>query len=153
MWLNFDGIFSKMIKDLVIPSCGNVTVSCFSVEHGVYMSPGHKRQPFMCNAFRIGQVTYISDVSKMPPHALSVIDGTQLLILDALRYQPHTSHFSIGEAISFVHTRSAPLPRAFLIGFSHVIDHYDLEKELQELNRSSNCCQILPGYDGLQIYV
>lgn len=51
----------------------------------------------MCMGFRIGEVSYISDASKIPEETKAKVEGSRVLILDALREKPHGSHFSFDE--------------------------------------------------------
>ena len=49
--------------------------------------------------FRIGPVAYLTDCSAIPDTSLPLLEGLELLILDALRFRPHASHFNIAGAI------------------------------------------------------
>lgn len=50
--------------------------------------------------FRIGNVAYCTDTNGIPPESLALLQGLDVLILDALRHKPHTTHFSLDEAIA-----------------------------------------------------
>lgn len=50
--------------------------------------------------FRIGNVAYCTDTNGIPPESMELLGGLDVLILDALRYKPHTTHFSLDEAIA-----------------------------------------------------
>jgi Beta-lactamase superfamily domain len=86
-------------KPFIIPSCGNISVTPLPVEHGMYFSEEPFR-PYMCMGFRIGEVSYISDASRISDETKSKIEGSRVLILDALREKPHGSHFSFDEVFS-----------------------------------------------------
>jgi len=92
-WHPFDTSVS-----LTIPSCGGIEVIPLPVEHGTYFSEGHTK-PYMCMGFRIGAVSYISDTNRIPDATKQKIEGTRVLILDALRETPHPSHFSFSEVV------------------------------------------------------
>jgi phosphoribosyl 1,2-cyclic phosphodiesterase len=79
-----------------IPSCGGIEVIPLPVEHGMYFSEGPPK-PYMCMGFRIGDLSYISDASSVPEETKRKIEGSRILILDALRETPHASHFSFQE--------------------------------------------------------
>lgn len=49
--------------------------------------------------YRIGSVAYITDCSSIPEESFKLLEGTEVLILGALRYKPHPTHFSIQQAI------------------------------------------------------
>jgi phosphoribosyl 1,2-cyclic phosphate phosphodiesterase len=57
----------------------------------------HHRMPVL--GFRIGNFTYITDANRIEPAEQQKIKGSQTLVLNALRRQPHLSHFSLGEAL------------------------------------------------------
>jgi phosphoribosyl 1,2-cyclic phosphodiesterase len=84
------------LKPFTIPSCGNISVLPLPVEHGIYFTDGPIR-PYMCMGFRIGEISYISDASAISKETKNKIEGSRVLILDALRELPHASHFSYDE--------------------------------------------------------
>jgi phosphoribosyl 1,2-cyclic phosphate phosphodiesterase len=93
--------------------------------------------------FRFGSVAYLTDASLIPDEAWPMLDGLDVLVLNALRHRPHPTHFSVAEAVA-VTERLRPR-RAF---FTHVC--HDLAHEAT--NRS------LPGgvalaHDGLRLEV
>ncbi len=49
--------------------------------------------------FRVGNVAYCTDVSHIPESSFELLEGVEVLVLDALRADPHATHFSIDEAI------------------------------------------------------
>lgn len=53
----------------------------------------------LATGFRIGQVAYLTDCSRIPDDSLELLSGLDVLILDALRYTPHASHFNIEGAL------------------------------------------------------
>lgn len=75
-----------------IASCGNIEVWPLPVQHGRDHAP--IRRPYYCLGFRINDFSYISDASFIPPETKSKVDGTRFLVLDALRENPHPSHFN-----------------------------------------------------------
>ena len=94
--------------------------------------------------YRIGDFTYLTDLNYISDSELEKIYGTRVLILDALRPEPHLSHFALTEALALVE-RIRP-ERTYLTHISHQMG----------LHREVN--QTLPpgvklGYDGLVIEV
>jgi phosphoribosyl 1,2-cyclic phosphodiesterase len=81
-----------------IPSCGGIEVIPLPVEHGMYFSEGPPK-PYMCMGFRIGDLSYVSDASSVPEETKRKIEGSRVLILDALKETPHASHFSFQEVL------------------------------------------------------
>ncbi len=91
--------------------------------------------------FRFGGVAYAPDVSEMPEESLRHLEGLDVLVLDALRYTPHPSHFSVSEALELI-GRLNP-KRAILTNLHTDLDYEKLRRELPP--------QIEPAFDGLQI--
>ena len=52
--------------------------------------------------FRIGELAYCPDVSDFPAATVERLHGLDLLVIDALQYKPHPSHFSLGEALDWI---------------------------------------------------
>ncbi len=50
--------------------------------------------------FRIGDVAYCTDCNVIPADSMALLEGLDVLILDALRPRPHVTHFSLDEAIA-----------------------------------------------------
>jgi phosphoribosyl 1,2-cyclic phosphate phosphodiesterase len=91
--------------------------------------------------FRFGNVAYAPDVSRMPDRAIRRLEDLDILILDALRYTPHPTHFSVSEALAFI---AAVKPRRAVLTNMHTdIDFDTLRRELPD--------GVEPAYDGLQI--
>jgi len=87
--------------------------------------------------FRFGELAYITDASRIPESTLSLMRGIKTLILNALRHKPHSTHFSIDEAVEF--SRSCGAVRTRLVHLSHKVGHRALHKSLPE--------NIRPAYD------
>jgi phosphoribosyl 1,2-cyclic phosphate phosphodiesterase len=49
--------------------------------------------------YRIGSLAYLTDVSRIPDESWPLLDGVQVLVLDALRHRPHPTHFSLSDAL------------------------------------------------------
>lgn len=93
--------------------------------------------------FRIGNFAYCTDTNFIPDKSLELLDGTETLILDALRYHKHPTHFSINEAVT-VSGRINPRI-TYLTHIAHQVMHSEAEPKLPE--------NIRVAYDGLQIIV
>ena len=50
--------------------------------------------------FRIGAFAYLTDCSRIPSDSWRLLDGVDVLVLDALRERPHPTHFSLTEAVA-----------------------------------------------------
>lgn len=49
--------------------------------------------------YRIGSMAYITDCSDMPQATVEALQGVDTLVLNALRHEPHMSHFNLREAL------------------------------------------------------
>jgi len=78
--------------------------------------------------FRIGDLAYCTDVSKIPRESMKRLEGVQILILDALRFKPHPGHFCIADALEVI-DRLQPA-KAYLTHMSHDIEHEAVSKTL-----------------------
>ena len=58
--------------------------------------------PFTVLGFRVGNLAYCTDVNRIPDESWSLLEGLDTLILDALRFQPHPTHFSLQEALAVI---------------------------------------------------
>lgn len=93
--------------------------------------------------FRFGKIAYAPDVSRMPDESLAYLEDLDVLILDALRYAPHPTHFSVSEALELIE-RVRP-KRAILTNLHTDLDYETFRRELPP--------HIEPAYDGLQVEV
>jgi phosphoribosyl 1,2-cyclic phosphate phosphodiesterase len=80
---------------------------------------GHGR--FSVLGFRFGNVAYCTDTNGIPPESWPLLDGLDVLILDALRPKPHPTHFSLDEAIEAA--RKAGAKRTYFTHMSHDLEH------------------------------
>lgn len=76
---------------------------------------------FTVLGFRVGNVAYCTDTSAIPAESWPLLEGLDVLIIDALRSRPHATHFSLQEAIE-VSLRVKPKQTLFT-HISHELDH------------------------------
>ena len=60
--------------------------------------------------YRIDGFAYVTDVNRIPEESYPLLAGLEVLVLGALRYRPHPTHFSIGEAVAVAARGRAPRP-------------------------------------------
>jgi len=66
-------------------------------------------------------IAYVTDVSEIPPEGLALMRGLDVLILDAVRFDPHPTHFGLYQALEVI---AEVKPRqAYLTHLSHHFDH------------------------------
>lgn len=94
--------------------------------------------------YRIGNMAYLTDVKSIPEESYARLEGLDVLVLDALRAEPHPSHESLSEALTRIE-RIRP-KETYLIHMSHRIGlHAIIEKELPP--------HVHYAYDGLTVTV
>jgi phosphoribosyl 1,2-cyclic phosphate phosphodiesterase len=72
---------------------------------------------------RVGNFAYLTDCSRIPDESWPLLEGLDLLVLDALREKPHPTHLSLSEAVD-VTRRIAPR-RACFTHMCHNLRHGD----------------------------
>ena len=110
---------------------GAVALSAFILQHGNIPALG----------YRIGDVAYTPDVSDIPRESWSSLQNLDLWIIDGLRHNPHPSHFSVNDALSWI-DRVKPR-RAVITNM-----HSDLDYEVLRLSLPAN---VIPAYDGMRL--
>lgn len=91
--------------------------------------------------FRIGNVAYCTDTNEIPPSSRDQLQGLDTLVVGALRYTPHPTHFCIDEVVELA--RQLAPRRTVLTHMAHEIDYQTAKNELP--------AGIEPGFDGMQI--
>lgn len=75
----------------------------------------HYKLPIL--GFKIEDMAYITDCKTMPEQTLNALKGVRLLIINALRLEPHMSHLSLNECLELVEKISPE--RTLLTHISH----------------------------------
>jgi phosphoribosyl 1,2-cyclic phosphate phosphodiesterase len=110
---------------------GPITALPFLQDHGDIPSLG----------LRFGALAYSSDLNGLPAASVAALAGIDVWIVDALRYMPHPSHFSVDDALGWIERIR---PRRAIITNMHV----DLDFEELRARLPAN---VEPAYDGMQI--
>lgn len=71
-------------------------------------------------AWRIGRFALVTDVSAIPEPSKARLRDLDLLVLGALRYRPHPTHFSVAEAVEVA--RELGARRTVLTHLAHEVD-------------------------------
>lgn len=119
----FDGPFSA----------AGVEVVPFQVGHGRWTVTG----------FRFESLVYLTDAKIVPPAAIDVMRGADVLVINALREHPHPVHLSIPEALEVI-DEIRPR-RAYLTHLSHDVSHAGLCARLPD--------NVQVAFDGLVVDV
>ena len=110
---------------------GSIAITPFRLEHGEIDALG----------LRVGNVAYTPDLNRIPDESTPFLEGLDLWIIDALRYKPHPSHFSLSEALESI-ARFKPR-HAVLTNLHTDLDYRTLRAELPP--------GIEPAYDGMAL--
>ncbi len=93
--------------------------------------------------YRIDDFAYLTDCSSIPDSSFAKLKGVKYLIIDALRYKPHSTHFSIPEAIEAA--RRIGAEKTWFTHLCHDTLHKDLKQDLPG--------GIAPAFDGLKVKI
>lgn len=104
------------------------------------ISVWHMHMPVL--GFRFGNFTYITDANRIDTASKDKIRGSEVLVLNALRHEPHISHFTLKEAMDLAD--ELEIPQTY---FTHLSHQMGLHREIE--------ATLPPGrnlaYDGLKI--
>ncbi|MDB5201895.1 MAG: fold metallo-hydrolase [Ferruginibacter sp.] len=79
------------------------------------VSVWHMRMPVL--GFRFGNFTYITDANRIDEQEKAKIRGTEVLVVNALRHEPHISHFTLSEAVEL--SAELGIKQAYFTHISH----------------------------------
>jgi len=88
----------------------------------------HGKLPIL--GFRLGNFAYLTDCNRIPDESLGLVEGIDILVLDALRDEPHETHFTVGDAVAMVE-KIAP-QRAYFTHMTHDLPHAKTNARLPE---------------------
>lgn len=89
----------------------------------------HNRLPVL--GYRLGDFAYITDAKTVSDDQLKKLKGVKVLTVNALRKEPHHSHFNLEEALEFVEEVNPE--EAYFTHISHHMGFHDeVEKELPD---------------------
>jgi phosphoribosyl 1,2-cyclic phosphate phosphodiesterase len=110
---------------------GTINATPILLDHG----------PTHALGFRFGDIAYTPDVSDIPEHSISALEDLDVWIIDALRDQPHVSHFSVETALEWIDRMK---PRRAILTNLHVdLDYAELAARLP--------ANAEPAFDGLTV--
>ena len=88
----------------------------------------HGKLPIL--GFRLGNFAYLTDCNRIPGESLALVEGVDILVLDALRDEPHETHFTLGEAVAAA--RQIAPQRAYFTHMTHDLPHAKTNARLPE---------------------
>lgn len=110
----------------------------------------HGRMPVL--GFRFGSLAYLTDVSSVPHATLQRLYGLEVLVLGALRYAAHPTHFNLDQALELI--REVRPRRAYLTHIAHDLLHAEVEGRLGDPAACAcGSAEVHLAYDGLRVEV
>lgn len=116
------------------------------VVKGIKITPivGHHSSRFTAIGYRIGDFAYLTDFSSIDDSEVEKLAGVRTMVVNALRWKRHDSHFSVDDATALIERIKPDV--AYLTHMSHDIGlHGEAEERLPE--------HVKFAYDGLQIEI
>jgi len=129
---------SARVKLLPLPTEPGAAITLFGADFQ-RIPVIHGRE--VITGYRFGSAAYITDMSDLAPESIELLQGLDLLILDALRREPHPSHSNLANSIRIVELLKPK--RAYFTHMSHDLDH--------EATNAILPPHIRLAYDGLQL--
>ena len=94
--------------------------------------------------YRIDDFAYLTDVKSISEEEILKLKNLQVLVINALRVEPHDTHFNLKEALDFINLVQPK--KAYLTHISHVLGfHEEVEKQLPD--------NVYLAYDNLEIII
>ncbi len=115
--------------------CCGIGVSWCQMPHGPAQSTAFR---FECDGKSIG---YATDFSEITREMVALFDGTDLLVVDCLRREPHPTHAHLDMALELIEASRSS--RAVLTHLDKSLDYATLSAEMPQ--------HVLVGFDGLEL--
>ena len=112
---------------------GPITAKPFEVVHAPKTTYGYR---FEAAGRTLG---YFPDCHEMPAETIRRLQGLDMMVLDALRHRPHSTHLSLDESVGILKTIGAK--KSFIVHMCHDLDHEQTQKQLP--------ASMFVSYDGL----
>lgn len=143
----FDYVFETVNK---YPGAPSVTTQ--EVVHNVPFAIGNKmvtpidvlHGDLQVFGYRVDDFAYLTDVKTIQESEIEKLRGLKVLVINALREEPHQTHFNLKEALDFI-TLIQP-EKTYLTHISHLLGfHEEVQKKLPE--------NVFLAYDNLEITI
>ena len=116
----------------------------FSINNTIIVPINANHGNLQVFGYRIHNFAYLTDVKSIEVTELEKLKNVKVLVVNALREEPHHSHFSLQEALDFIHLVKPEV--AYLTHISHLLGfHKEVQKKLPE--------NVFLAYDNLKIII
>ncbi|WP_409417045.1 MBL fold metallo-hydrolase [Flavobacterium sp. PS2] len=143
----FDYVFETVNKYPGAPSVKTIEVindEPFAVGDKMAIPVNVMHGDLQVFGYRIDDFAYLTDVKTIEEVEIKKLKNLKVLVINALRVEPHDTHFNLQEALDFI-TLVQP-EKAYLTHISHVLGfHEEVQKTLPK--------NIFLAYDNLEITI
>lgn len=140
----FDYVFATKNKYPGAPSVdvNRIKNKPFKLKNLEVIPINGKHDKLQVFGFKFGDFAYLTDMKTLKEKEVKKIKHVKILVVNALRIDPHQSHFNLSEALDFI--EKVKPEKAYLTHISHLLGfHSEVEKELPN--------HVFLAYDGLEI--
>jgi phosphoribosyl 1,2-cyclic phosphate phosphodiesterase len=142
---SFQYIFDGQKKESNVPR-----LSCHALDGAPFELFGMRVTPvplmhgsYPIYGFRFGKAAYLTDHSEVPESSYPLLEGLDVLFLDALRYKPHPTHSTVERSLATA--RALGARRVYFTHICHDLAHERAQSLLPK--------DVYLSYDGLEIEV
>lgn len=116
----------------------------FQFEGLKVMPVDFKHNKLQVFGYRLGDFAYLTDIKTITEEEIAKLKGLKVLVVSALRREPHHSHFNLEEALEFV--EMVKPEKTYFTHISHMLGfHAEVEEELPD--------NVHLAYDNLKIEI
>ena len=140
----FDYIFATKNKYPGAPSVdiNRIKNKPFKLKNLEVVPINGKHDKLQVFGYKFGDFAYLTDMKRVKDKEIEKIKNVKVLVVNALRIEPHQSHFNLDEALQFIEKVNPE--KAYLTHISHLLGfHNEVEKKLPK--------NVFLAYDGLEI--
>ena len=143
----FDYIFETKDKYPGVPAVDVIEVQnnvAFTIKSKIIIPINAMHGNLQVFGYRIENFAYLTDVKSIEDNEIKKLSGLKVLVINALREEPHHSHFSLQDALDFI-TLVQP-DKAYLTHISHILGFHEVVQKTLPNN-------VFLAYDNLEIKV
>ncbi|MDD3004160.1 MBL fold metallo-hydrolase [Flavobacterium sp.] len=143
----FDYIFENENKYPGAPSVTAIEVVknvSFKVKNQSIVPVNAAHGSLQVFGYKIGDLAYLTDVKTMEDSEIDKIKGVKVLVINALRTEPHPTHFNLEEALAFI--QKVNPQKTFLTHISHNFGTHEVIESMLPPN-------VFVAYDNLELII